>query len=549
MKNIFNIKTLLLVLAMGVGTMLIGCSDDDDDNRADALFRPIVKETAVGGQWIEVVWDRYEGAEYFELLLSGKDGLELSAETDTTFHRFDGLAYDTDYVIKIRSISEASGLMSQYYVVPTITTTDIATDLKDVRSIENMALVTWGEGAHYNNLKVFHVYTPEGEDEAVEEVIQEIPLNEDDMNEGQIFIKGLEPENSYIVRVYYDEEYLGKKKFNTKAPEDYGKDAVVYDLRDYEPEESYELFNQKLIDDAIADNPDKDIVIVLRGGVTYELRTVEIPATKGTVKITTGQTLVGDAILAVQGNLGVKADASVNALTIERVFFSEHPEKPKSNGNFGGTYLFNFNRAGASIDELSIVDCTIKYKRGICRIQTTASINNFIMDNCIIDSIAGYGVTNADNAGADIKNIKVTKSTFSHCEKLFVSSKPASKSVESFSATNCTFVYNIAKDAYMFDFSNMSFVTDPKIEDCLFGPGGNNGTAVGIAGFRAAKGSLAVDNCYATTDLEWADASGAIEGLISTKTKVDDTFKDASGSDFTLTNAALSGVVGDPRWW
>ena len=42
MKNIFNIKTLLLALTLGVGAMMTGCDDDESLPKADALFRPIV---------------------------------------------------------------------------------------------------------------------------------------------------------------------------------------------------------------------------------------------------------------------------------------------------------------------------------------------------------------------------------------------------------------------------------------------------------------------------------------------------------------------------
>ena len=171
MKHIFNIKTLLFSLALGAGALMTSCDDSDDVTKADALFRPIVSETAVGGQWIELNWERYEGADYYDLNLTGKDGLDLSVETDTTFYRFENLNYDTDYTIKIRSHSKSSGLESKYFVVPTITTTDIPTQLKGVRAIDNMALVSW-ETATYTNLKLFQVVTPEGSTTKEEELLE-----------------------------------------------------------------------------------------------------------------------------------------------------------------------------------------------------------------------------------------------------------------------------------------------------------------------------------------------------------------------------------------
>lgn len=562
MKNIFNIKSILFTLFLGTGILMVSCDDDDTLIKADALFRPIVKEMTVGGQWIEINWDRYEGADYFELALSGKDGLELTAETDTTFYRFEGLNYDTDYTIKIRSHSKSSGLESKYYVVPTLTTFDFPTKLKGVQAIDNMALVSWGEDT-YTNLKLFHVVTPEGGTVEEEALLKDSVLTEADVNKKEVIFRGLEPENDYIVRAYRGGEYLGKKVFTTAAPEAY--EGHVVDLRSYSDDESYTVFTQDFVDNLVAEHPDEDITVVLRGGTTYELNTVELPATAGTFKIVTGLTLEGMAQFAVNGNLGVKSDATVNKIVVEKVFFTEHPSALKTAGNFGGKYLFNFNRSGAKLGTLNIVNSVIKYKRGLCRVQTAASIDNFIMDNCIVDSIGGYGVTNADNDGADIRNIKVSNSSFSHCEKLFVSTKPASKSVESFVAENCTFVYNMKNgNNYMFDFNKMSFASDPQLKNCIFGPGGNavtikdNGAVSGKIGafsaFRAGKGSMQVNGCYGTSDIQWFIAEGAQEpssalDLTPTGADVNGTFQKAAGSDFTLLLNDLKNVVGDPRWW
>lgn len=561
MKHTFNIKSLLFTLAVGTGFLFASCDDDNDLTKADALFRPIVGETVVSGQWIELNWDRYEGADYFQLELSGEDGLELTAETDTTYYRFEGLSYDTDYVVKIRSLSKSSGLESKFYIVPTITTTDFPTKLKGVETIDNMALVSWSEDT-YTNLKLFHVTIPEGSTTEEEILLKDIVLTDKDLSSHKVIIENLEPENNYIVRAYHDNEYRGKKLFTTASPESY--DGYVVDLRSYSAEESYGLFTQQFIDNIVAEHPDEDITIVLKGGTTYELQTVNLPATAGTIKVVTGLTLEGMAEFAVNGNLGVQSGSTVNKFVVEKVFFTEHASAPKTAGNFGGKYLFNFNQSDAKLGTLNIVNSTIKYKRGLCRIQTTASIDHFIMENCVVDSIGGYGITNADNSGADIKNIKISNSSFSHCEKLFVSTKPASKAVESFSVENSTFVYNMKNgNNYMFDFNGMSFASDPILKNCVFGPGGNavtikdgavSGKIGAFSAFRAAKGSLTVDNCYGTNDIQWYIAEGATEpssalDLTSTGADVNGTFDNAAGSNFKLKITDLLNVAGDPRWW
>lgn len=550
MKHIFNIKTLLLSLALGTGTLMASCDDDDDVTKADALFRPIVSETVISGQWIEVNWDRYEGADYYDLTLTGKDGLELAAETDTTFYRFEGLNYDTDYTIKVRSHSKSSGLESKYFVVPTITTLDFPTKLKGVEAIDNMALVSWDEDT-YTNLKLFHQVTPEGSTVKEEELLEDYTLTDADLSAKEVIFENLEPENNYVVRAYNNGNYLGKKVFTTAAPEAY--EGVVANLRSLTAEESYSYLSQSFFNDTIAKYPDQDITIVLEGGRKYELNgTITLPATQGTIKIVTGLSLKGDAIIEVAGNYN--AEGAIGGFVAEKIKFSEHPKALKTGKNFGDKYIFNLDKSGASISTVEFKSCDIRYKRGICRIKTGASIDNFIMDDCIVDSIGGYGVTNADNDAANFKHIKISNSSFSHCEKLFVQGKN-SNAEGTFSATNCTFVYNMKSgNNYMFDFSKEKFTEDPTLKNCIFGPGSNSGKAGAYSAFRAAKGTMMVDNCYGTNDIQWYVAEGATEPASTFELKptgedVNGTFKDAKKNNFTLLINDLKSIAGDPRWW
>ena len=155
----------------------------------------------------------------------------------------------------------------------------------------------------------------------------------------------------------------------------------------------------------------------------------------------TGLTLSGNAEFCVTGSMAVASNANVNELAFDKISFIDDESKPKTSSNYGGTYLFNFNQANATCGKINIKDSEIKYKRGVCRIQTTASIDEFCIDNCIVDSIGGYGITNADNANALINNVVVKNSTLSNCALVFVATKgPDFKSV---TVENCTFVYSV----------------------------------------------------------------------------------------------------------
>ena len=553
MKHIFDIKTLLFSSVLGMGALMTGCNNDDDEvTNADALFRPIVSETTVGGQWIELEWDRYEGAKSFVLTLAGKaagqtDSTKMEVTTDTTFYRFEGLDYDTDYLIKIKSVG--SGLESRFYVLPTITTTDYPTKLKGVQAIDNKALVAWDD-LNYTSLNLVQVITPEGSTVNEEKEIVNYTISSEEQAAKQVIFSNLEPSCNYIVRAYMNGEYQGKKVFSTAAPEEF--EGGVKNLRGIPEEEAYGMLTASFYEDLVAEYPDQDITVVLEGGQKYEMMSLKLPATTGTIKLVTGLSLAGNAVMEVKGNYDLAGN--VGGFVGEKISFIDHPNTPRTASNFGGTYLFNLSVSDTKIGTMAFYNCDIKYKRGVCRIKTGADIDNFILDNCVVDSIGGYGITNADNGDADILNIVVKNTTISHCEKMFVSTKPTAKFVNSFVAENCTFVYNMkGGNNYMFDFNKMKFGSDPMVKNCIFGPGGNKGKADAINGYRG-DASLVVDNCYGTTDLSWYMAEGAtaptapIE-MNSTGADVKGTFEDASKSNFKLLINDLKEVVGDPRWW
>ncbi len=559
MKYLANIKTLLLSVALlAAGAFMASCDDDDDDIiPADALFRPIVGETTVGGQWIELEWDRYEGAERYVLTLEGQavgepEPLVLEAETDTTFYRFEGLAYDTDYTIRIKSIG--NGLESKFYTVPTITTQDYPTMLNGVSAIDNKALVSW-KNANYTTLNLVEVITPEGETVSQEVEVVNYTLTDADRAAGQVIFNDLIPDHNYIVRAYENGAYAGKKVFKTAEVEQF--EGAVISLRGLPNEETYSVLTSDFYADAIAQYPDQDLTIVLEGGHKYEMMSLKLPATTGTIKLVTGLSLAGNAIMEVAGNYDV--NGNLGGFVAEKVNFTEHANTPKGADNFGGSYLFNLSVSGVTVNKMEYINCDIRYKRGVVRIKTGAVIEDFVMDNCTVDSIGGYGITNADNGEAQVYNISLKNSSFSHCQKLFVSTKNSAKEMGSFSAENCTFVYNLkAGGNYLFDFNKMVFDEAPVLKNCLFGMGGkcdNKNKAGAICGYRGGNpAAITVDNCFGTSEIEWYIAEGATAPaapleLTSTGADTDGTFEDADNANFKLLVDDLKGVAGDPRWW
>ena len=551
-----TVKYILFAAACAV-LSISSCQKESKITPADALFRPIVQSPEYGGQWIELNWEKYEGADYFELVITGKDGLSSTVQTDTTFYRFEGLNYDTSYDIIVRSVSRSTGLTSRYYIVPTVTTEDFPTKLKSVSAVDNMANITWS-GDSYTKL-VCTTYTLDEDGSRIEGQSKEFEVSPD---AEQATVEGLTAGSNYIVRAYNGEDYKGKKLFATANAEVY--EGVVEDLRLIDAESAYSYFTQTYVNGIIEANPDQDITFILKGGTEYELATINFAATTGTIRIVTGLSLEGKATFRVSGNFSVASGASVGKISMEKVIFTDHPSKVGGASNFGGTYLFNFNQANSALGTLNLQNCDIRFKRGVLRSQTTATIDNIVIDGCTFDYIGGYGITNADNAAAATRNIKVSNSSFSHCEKMFVATKPTDKTM-TFSAENCTFCWVPKGGNYFLDFNGMT--VEPVLKNCIFGPAGHQGTAGDLNAFRG-NGSLTVDNCYGTSDISWGmnattGEPNSMMDLKSTGADVAGTFAAAEVSytdittvtslpemDFTLLSKDLKAEkVGDPRWY
>jgi len=568
MRKIYKTMLLLLAATAGMGTF-VSCSDDDDLAKADALFRPIITDDNIEMglddnlvPYMNVKWDNYTDANQYTVSVEPADA-SVAPKTITTSElscHFDGLEYDKEYFVYISAANTTTGLSSKAYSLTAITP-DYPTSLSTIQTtdiIDIAARVRWTPGVYYDRLRVL-------DDDG--EVVTEVALTEEDNAAAQKVVYGLSPKTSYRVEAYAGDSYKGKKRFTTAASENFSGEVI--DLRGLDEDKAWKWFSTgsgsayaNTLDSLIkTEYQDKDITVVLEGGTRYRISTIELPATAGTITFVTGLSLAGEAQMGVEGNFRVAGSSKVNGIVFNKVAFTDTDGKPRTDSHYGATYIFNLNQADGNIGTLKFQDCSIKYKRGICRIQTGATIENVIIDNCVIDSISGYGITNADNAKADIQNIKITNTTVSNAEKICVGTKglqPNSLVVE-----NCTFVYTVADAKPFFDFKsgNWSTFKDKFIfKNCLIGMAGRNKEELATTGISGWSGDLQPEcsDIYYTNDLLWQPVSeedpsprAAFPGtMLSTNTA--QTFQDAASSNFKVITNELGGTKpkpGDPRWY
>ena len=548
MKNILKTMLLLATVATSTGAF-VSCSDDDNLPKADSLFRPIINtdDNIVMGldenlaPYMIVTWDNYTSANQYTVKVEATDNSDSKEITTSELTcRFDNLQYDKEYFVYISSANTQTGLSSKAYSLtattpdyPTSLITPAATDIIDIA-----ARIKWSNDANYDKLVV--VSDADGEQ------VAEIALTAEEQAAHEKIVTGLQPKTTYRIEAYNGANYLGKKRITTAAADNFSGNIV--DLRGWAENDAYKFIENNLDSLMTQVYPNQDITVILEGGTTYRLKATKLNSTSGTIKFVTGQTLAGYAILEVNSNFDLNAEAQVGGLIFEKInIWGAQPEE--SDGNFGGQYVFNIAGKDSKIDLIRFVNCDIKWKRGILRQKDNAStVVNFEMDNCTCDSIAGYGIANSDKEGAVVQNIKVSNSTFSTCKVMFTNTKgkiaPNSVTIE-----NCTFVNCPQGGKFITDFKGNKPTGDFYLKNCLIGPG--QAELAIWSGSDQPDGS----DIFYTSDIVWKPTSEEdptpVAQLAGTTISIDlaGTFKNWAEGDFTILNTRELKNVGDPRWY
>lgn len=544
MKNIYNFIRLLTGIVL-CSSLYVSCKVEPNTLTADRLFRPIVTTSNYSGTSIDLTWDRYLGAKTYQLEISVDSFKTVlrSVRTDTTRYTFTNLDYDTKYQIQVCSIGDvklsATGdtIKSKFYTLPDVTTLDYPTNLISPTSsdvIDNAIRVKWTVTANtYSRIDVLSGKT----------VVTSVNLTSADNTAGQKIIAGLSPATTYIVKIYNGAAYMGKKTFTTAAAQIFIGDIV--DLRGFSDTKALNIITQTYVDSLSAAHPN-GFNLILSGGTTYAVGTIAITVP---MNVVTGLSFMGKSVMAMDGNFVVPASKSVDAIRFEKIYFSEGSTKLIS-GSYSGNYLFNFNASGAVLNKLTLENCNIKYKRGVIRMQTTATINTLTMNNCLVDSVKDYGVINNGNAASYIGDIVVTNSTFSNCQKLFIGGQTLG--INSLDMENCTTNSTpTATGNYLLDYNKNVIPGGITIKNCLFGAGGS----ATVNGMRSSCVNITITNCYKASDLQWTlntagtDFNAPINDFINMTKTTAQIFTDPVNGNLHVTDPLLVNKIGDSRWW
>lgn len=511
---------------------LTSCDDDDKITEPPKLFRPQFTDITSSGNWIRATWHKYEGAKSFIVELS-LDEFQTepvaSAVVDTTFYTFEDLLWDTEYQIRIKSVGAV--VQSDYFLKSGIKTSDYPTKLINPASDDAIDVgirVKWQiDDVAYTKIEITNTN---------DEVLQVIDLTPEEYAKGELIVSQLDPVKTYRVKAYTDNEYKGKKTFVTLAAQEF--EGTVVDLRDMDPTEAATLITTSYLNEL-----EGNTTIVLAGGVSYTINGVAF--NDKAVKFVTGYSFKGMAVLSIDKEFSFTKEVTTPKIEFENVYLTAAGDVDDSTSNYGNKYIFNYNGTGGA-GLINFENCHLKYFRGVCRLRGATVIEKAVINNCIVERIAGYAVFCIDDANSTLKDISLTNSTFYFADRVLTVSK--SSKTSTVLIRECTFCNTPQTGGYLCDFTNQS--PNITIEKNIFGPGkANEGTRYFNAGAGA---SITSTGNYGTTDyLEFTNDQGVKQyGIPEITTSSVGTFTNPANGDFTINDSKFPGVntAGDPRW-
>jgi hypothetical protein len=280
--------------------------------------------------------------------------------------------------------------------------------------------------------------------------------------------------------------------------------------------------------------------ILLKRGETYNIATTT--SLNKTLIFMSGPDLssTAQAKIYFTSNFNFTAGATIDSI--------EFNDLSLYSDNYGSRYVFN-NSNNATIGKLKFMNSRMEIFRGVVRLQAgTVNMNDFIIDNCIVDSIKEYNVLTIGVTTSKVNNVSMTKSTFYKVDAIIGSVQTSNSVLISECTFNETPLGN-SKNFY-FDYNANVITSGITITNCIFGIGKAVAGATTVKHMRVGTGTLVtVANNYKTADHSSVAANDfpAITPSIRTSVQL---WQDPFNGNFKIADQTFAGrsTAGDPRW-
>lgn len=520
--------------------------DYDDNNnivrvRDYSIARPDLNDILYAeNNTITVNMLYHNGGTNFKLELSRDNFNTIDFETliDTTYYKItqhnDGkeLLWNTVYQVRVTPVdaSEPDLLGSVEIIFPTILKAPSSWDVIDVS-----AKVNWEPlGQTVTSIKAFA-----SDDLRLTTPLVETSVTEEEFQAGSGVIEGLEPDTNYQIAIYSGIELRGWENYKTLVKEpDYSSVSNLIDLR--------EDANSGAIASALSSAPDGATILVARGN-EYSMEGNVALNKSITIRAAYG---FGEkrARLLFPYNFDLAVGAEINHLRFI--------DLELRGSDWTLKYLINISNSG-TLNELSIDNCYVTNFRGIGRIKTNGvTLNNYIINNTVVDSINNYGVFTVDNTESTLKNFKLTNSTFNHIIYFLVSRNNS----ESILIDDCTLANISESGRQLFRWRGGEGKNDVTngvtISNTIIGHGwdmNGQGDTLIIGREGLDNTTFTISNTFTVSDFSWSSIGSPIEALPvgnagSTQAEL---WVDPENNDFNFLDTAFIGKnsSGDPRWY
>lgn len=357
-----------------------------------------------------------------------------------------------------------------------------------------------------------------------------INLTAADLTASQKIITGLSSNTNYSAEIFSGTRSRGYLVFKTTLP----LTGNIVDLRGF-------TGRPTLLMDTLPLVPAGSIILLKRG----ETYTISLAANiDKTISIRSGADLTA---ASAQANIYLTANLNFGAnATIDSIEFNDLHIYGDA---YGSRYIFNTTNA-ATVGKLKFLNSKIEIFRGMTRLQSGATtVSNYIIDNCIIDSIANYGLLTVDNASIRADKISITNSTIYKAERGVVSTKAGSTSVI---INDCTFNESPlagSTGSFIVDYSSQTVTNGISISRNIFGKYKTNGTATDIRDVRASAGTAVTSSFnYITSD--HTVIANALTPVINYAGTSENLWVDPYNGNFNFRDNSFAGrgSAGDPRW-
>ncbi|MFC6998924.1 DUF5123 domain-containing protein [Rufibacter roseus] len=531
MKNLFStyLKLPSLVLALVV-IGFASCKEDDENLAPMRMFQPggIISSSS-GESSVRLSWktppNTVESNVSYTVEVA-KDTLfetpvVFSGVTDTTYIVLteDDIAVKETYFARIKTnATETSGGESKWLTSNSFRIRGIQLFLdnpvKGTDIADNAVILRFTSREELTRI----VLTSESG------ATREITLTPTQKAQGMVTVTGLESRTTYTADILAGNRNRGSTTFRTKEP----LSGILIDLREIEGRPG-------VLEDTITQVPNGS-TIILKRGFTYTISSTTL--LDRSVTITSGSDLTVPELASIYftSNFNIVAGSNIEKIVFKDVIMSSDDATSR--------YIFNINNASA-IDTVSFDNVRASKFRGIVRLQSQpTTINNFRVNNSVIDSIGSYGVINIDVASSKVEKISIRNSTIYKAEK-FVVSRNNSTSVL---LENLTINELPIAGQYLVDYNTSNNVSDGIVlRNVILGTGkADNQT---IRGIRAgATTTVSVNNSYNTSD--YVTTNFSISGLTPYNGTALNLWVNPKNGDFRFKDQNFPGrnTAGDPRW-